>query len=284
MTLSRPSHAHASWWQLFAVFITALLLFLGLRWQPEIWLGTQINKLAKQQGIILSYDQLQVHAFTIHIENASIQNISTQNIPQLKPIIFDSITLSPAWSALLRANPAIQIHAQWHGQQAAAVLSQQGEHILLQDISADIEATSLQTILNQHLPLAVNIFGQLHLSGSVELQANGHPQQGNIELSWRAAALDLSSSRIDLGDYKLAIQNNQPNTPWQWVIDGGSALILSGKGQIDASAQKPQTWLMNGQIQIKADKKSTMLSSILGSKSKKFSLSGNISQPQLRPL
>ncbi|MDQ6969684.1 MAG: type II secretion system protein N [Mariprofundus sp.] len=284
MTLSRSSHAPASWWQLFAVFIIALLLFLGLRWQPEIWLGTQINKLAKQQGITLSYDRLQLHAFTMHIKNISITNISIQNTQQPNPIIIDSITLSPAWSALLSGNPAVQIHTQWHGQSAAAVLSQQGEHILLQDISADIEATSLQPILNQHLPLAVNIFGQLHLSGSLELQTNAHPLQGNIELSWRAAALDLSSHRIDLGDYKLAIQNNQPNIPWQWVIGGGSALILSGKGQIDASAQNPQTWLMTGEIQIKAAKKATMLSSILGSKSKKFSLSGNISQPQLRPL
>ncbi len=296
MTVSQTTYPHASRWQVSIVFMLAFVVFIGLRWQPEAWIESQLQQQAKQHGTTLTFNHLQLHGFTLQAEQVSIQTVQSPI-----PIILNTLQISPDWSSLFGGNIGAEIHAQWQAQDIQATIikrtdnkradNKQTDQIILQDILANIDATKLQDVLDKSMPLPLKIYGQLQLSGAIAFDVNARPLQGKINLLWNTAGIDFSASRIALGNYKLVLQsaqakdqvNNQTGALWQWNIDGGNALMLAGKGNIDTSAQYPQAWRLNGLIRIEASHKATSLASLLGNKANEFRLSGSIIHPQMQP-
>ncbi len=282
-TTALPSEQqpHASWRQLLLVFIVALLLFSLMRLQPEPWLQAQISQQSRQHGITLQYHALQIEGFTVHFDQFKVQ---TSQLPA--PIVLDSLSLSPAWSSLLTGTIAIQLDTSWQGQQATAVVSKQGDVIDVQSFNALLETAALQPLLAKNIPIPVKTSGQIQATGTLLLNAiNAHPLNGQIDITWSSAAVEMASMKTPLGDYKLSLQNSETGTPWQWNIDGGSTLLLSSKGSIATSTMQPERWPLNGQIRIEVGKKpeAASLAALLGNQAKQFNISGTLASPNLRP-
>ncbi len=271
---------HASWQQLLAVFIVALLLFIAMRMQPEPWISAQIDKQTKQHGVNIHYNSLELDGLTLLVDQLTIQSHQLAT-----PIKLDSLSLSPAWSSLLSGNAGAIIHANWKGQQLSAVVSQQGDIIDIQSLNGALDISTLQPFIAKKLPIPVKVSGTAQISGDIQLNAiNGHPRLGKIQLLWNKAGVEMPSMKVPLGDYALILQTDDLKRAWQWDINGGDALKLSGKGNLNTSAQNPAAWSINGMIQAQADPKAVNLSALLGKQNKQFRISGNITQPRLLPL
>ena len=134
-------YRHASWWQLSLVFVLALLLFVAMHWQPEPWLRSQMVSQSQQQGIELDFNSLNVEGFSVRIEGASIRAAAIST-----PVIFETVTLEPAWSSLLTGTIAVRVTASWQGHQGQAVLALQEKHLDISDIHAAVDAAVLQSI------------------------------------------------------------------------------------------------------------------------------------------
>lgn len=271
---------HASWKQLLVVFIIALLLFISIRMQPEPWIASLIEKQAKQQGMNISYRALELNGLSLHFEQLSIQ---TAQLPG--PIKLDSLSLSPAWSSLLTGDAGATIQANWNTQSFSAVVTQQADIINIHSLDGALDVALLQPLLAKRVPIPVNIQGRAKITGGIQLNAiNGHPRIGKLTLNWRAASVEMPPMKMPLGDYKLILQTDDIKRAWQWDLSGGTALKLTGKGNISTSAPNPALWSLNGTVQAQADQKTPTLAALLGNRTKQFSISGNISQPRLQPL
>jgi len=278
--ISDNQTSHASWLQLLIIFVIALLLFMTLRWQPEIWIASQINNYAKQHNVSISYKNLEVNGFVVDIEHLSIQT------PQLaRPINFDTLSLMPAWSSLLRATIGIHTQVIWREQHASATLIKRHDMISIQAFKVDMDVAELQPLLTKSIPLPVTFSGQIQARGNIQIHASdGRPLHGDITIQWRAATAVMASEQMLLGDYTLMLQTDNATTPWQWSIDGGSGLTLKGKGTINTAANNPAAWTTHGQLRLQASKETPSLAAMLGNKAQQFNISGNAFHPQILPL
>ena len=271
-------YSHASWHHLLVIFIVALSLFAAFRWQPEVWIQSQISKQSKLHGFNIHYNSLQLDGFTVLFDHLSIQSHQLSS-----PVKLDSLSLNPMWSSLFGGNPGANIQANWNGQTVSAAVIKQADIIDIQSLRGDLDVALLQPLLAKKLPIPVKVSGKVQISGDIQLNAsNGHPRVGKINLNWKAAAVDMPSIKMPLGDYKLTLQTDDLKRAWQWDLSGGTTLKLSGKGNLNTYAQNPAAWSINGMLQARADQNSPTLSALLGNQNKRFSLSGLITQPRLQ--
>lgn len=272
---------HASWWQLCLVFVLALLLFVGMRWQPEPWLQHQIDQQLRHSGIDLQYQALHVDGLTVRMEHVSIR------VPELPaPVVLDSLYISPAWSSLLTGAAAVDVKATLFGQPAEAVLVWQNEYIGLHGLSAEFEVAALAPLWKQRMTLPVDITGILKLSGNMQLDAvSGMPVDGQINAIWQQAGIDLPMFDKALGDYQLALSSADSATgKWQWELSGGTEVTLSGSGQLDLSGALPQQWMVSGRAQLQASPEAKTIAAMLGGQAKAFNISGNLLNVRIQTL
>ena len=277
------------------VFVLALLVFVIIRWQPEAWLQAQIDAQARQQGISLQYQSLQLSGFTLTLQQVHISSVRLPALP-----VLDSVTLKPAWLSLLQAQPSAHVLLSWHGQQAAATLIQQGQVLLLDNVSASCDATLLQPLWQQQLPLKLR--GQLQLGGAFSLDiGTGQPLHGQLGLDWVQAAADMSGIASALGDYQLTLADQsggergsgesgqlaEPaarSTVWHWQLSGGHAVVIDGKGVLNMAAANPAAWSLQGGVTLQPGPEPSPLAAMLGTAGRKFSLSGMLTNPRLQAL
>jgi len=226
-----------------------LLLFVLIRWQPELWLQHEIDQQARINGIDLHYQSLHIEGLSVRMEHAFIQ---TGRLPS--PVVLDSLSISPAWSLLLSGTGAVDIKATLYGQSAEAVLVWQNKYVEVQDINAVLDVAALQPLWKQRMPFPVQAGGRLMLSGHIQLDAlSGLPVDGQLDVAWQQAQIDLPAFNKPLGDYQLALKAApHASGVWQWTLGGGTELRLSGSGQLDLSGKLPQQWMINGRVQIQA--------------------------------
>jgi hypothetical protein len=268
----------ASWWQLFVIFVLVLLLFIAVRWQPEPWLRSQIAEQARQNGITLNYKQLQVEGFSVQLEQVSLHAANLA-----APLMFNSLSIRPAWASLLGGSLAMQMQLSWQGQQGGALLSWQDDSINIYNIEAELNMTVLQSLWQRHMPLPVNVRGQIHISGDVRLDVqSGRPLEGRLDVGWQSAGVEMAGGNIHLGNYQLGMTAGDTSASWRWILGGGEAVLLQGKGTVDVPVDVQQAWPVSGQARIEAGKQAGMLSAMLGSTPLLFSLSGNAANPKLQ--
>jgi len=239
------SYSHAGWWQLSAVFVLALLLFLLLRWQPEPWLRGQLRAATEPYGIAFDYQQLETDGLAIHLHDV---RISGGSLPA--PQLFDSIRLAPAWMSLLQAKPAAYVYLIWQGIEATATVLQNDQVVVLADIHATSDAADLPALLKLSVP--VQLGGQLLVSGDIHLDmVSGRPLNGALHGQWQQAAAGLFGAPELLGDYALTLNNEDPAKAWQWQLGGGTGVVLNGHGTLTTTqASLPQRWMIDGQLDV----------------------------------
>jgi len=272
---------HASWWQLCLVFVLALLLFVAMRWQPEPWLQNQIDQQAHIHGIDLQYKALHLDGLSLRIDHPVFR---ITNLPA--PVELDSLFISPAWSSLLTGVAAVDVKAVQSGQSVEAELAWQHEYIALHALSAELEVAALEPLWKQRMVLPVNIGGRLKLSGNVQLDAaSGRPVEGQLKAIWQQASIDLPMFDKPLGDYQLVLKSTtNASGIWQWSLEGGDEVTLSGSGQLDLSGKLPQQWTINGQAQLQASPEAEAVAALLGKEAKAFNISGNLLNARIQPL
>jgi len=280
-TPSATESQHASLWLLCLVFVLALLLFIAMRWQPEPWLQGQIDRQIQQHGIDLQYQQLAIAGLSVRMQHVSIR---TSALPA--PFTLDALSISPAWSSLFTGIAAVNVKATLSGQPATAVLAWQDKSIAVHDLKAVFDVGALQTVWKQRMPLPVDIGGQLKISGHIQLDAvSGLPVDGQLDAVWQQASVDLPMFDKPLGDYQLVLKAaaKAPGR-WQWLLDGGAAVTLSGSGQLDLSGLVPQQWTVSGRLQVQAAPEAKTIAAMLGQQAKAFTISGNLLNARLQPM
>lgn len=272
---------HASVWQLCLVFVLALLLFTAMRWQPESWLQHQIDQQARISGIDLRYQTLQVDGLSLRMAHVSIR---TAELPE--PVTLDSMRISPAWSLLLSGIAAAEVKVTLSGQAAKAVLVRQDKYIDLRDLNAVLDVAALQPLWKLHMPVPVDSGGTLKLSGQVQLDAlSGLPVEGQLDVVWQQARIDLPVFKKPLGDYQLTLKATaNASGIWQWSLGGGTDVMLSGSGQMNLSGKRPQQWTINGRAQLRAAPEARAIAAMLGTQTKVFAISGKLLNARLQAM
>jgi len=282
-----------SGWHLGLFFVLAVVLFVLLRWQPDAWLQAQIDNQARQHGMVVQYQRLHVDGFTLHLEHLSIRSARWP-----VPMMMDRLTLTPAWSSLLKARAAVHLLANSNGQRLETLLSWQSGHIGMSGLQGDLDVALLQPFWQRRLTLPIHVGGRLILTGEMLLNAvSGMPVDGNIKLEWHSAATDVTGLDKPLGDYRLLLKagqlSEQPSgklsgklsgKPWQWTVTGGSSLKLSGQGTINIAGPLPQQWGIHGRIRLQPMRRDNAIAAMLGGKVAAFSLSGNVINPRWQAL
>jgi len=257
----------------------ALLLFIAMRWQPELWLQAQVDRQARQRGIDVQYQQLDVTGFSVRMQDISIR---TAAMPA--PVVLDSLSISPAWASLFTGIVAVDVHASLLAQPVAAVVIWQDHQIHLRDLNADLDVAVLQRLWKQRMSLPVGVSGRLKLSGNVQLDAvTGRPVDGALNALWRQASVDLPMFDKPMGDYQLALKADAKGH-WQWSLGGGKAVSLSGSGILDMSATSPQQWTVRGRLQVQAQPAAKAIAALLGQQTKAFTVSGPLLNARLQPM
>jgi len=257
----------------------ALLLFIAMRWQPELWLQAQVDRQARQRGIDVQYQQLDITGFSARIQHISIR---TAALPA--PIVLDALSISPAWSMLLKGTGAVDVKAMLSGQSAQAILAWQNKYIEVRDLNADLDVAVLQTFWKQRMSLPVDVSGRLKLSGNVQLDAvTGLPVDGALNALWQQARVDLPMFDKPLGDYELVLKADA-KAHWQWSLGGGKAVTLSGSGLLDLSATSSQQWTVRGRLQVQAQPAAKAIAALLGQQAKAFAVSGPLLNARLQPM
>jgi len=283
MTFVSPAteSRHASVWQLCMVFVLALLLFAAMRWQPESWLRHQIDQQARINGIDLHYQTLQVDGLSLRMAHVSIR---TAELPV--PIILDSIRISPAWSLLQSGIAAVEVKVTLSGQAVNAVLVRQDKHIGVRNLNAVLDVAALQSLWKPRMPVPVDSGGTLKLSGQVQLDAlSGLPVEGQLDVVWQQASIDLPMFNKPLGDYQLTLKATaNASGIWQWSLGGGTDVMLSGSGQMNLFGKRPQQWTINGRVQLRAAPEARAIAAMLGNQARSFTISGNLLNARLQAM
>jgi len=215
-----------------------------------------------------------------------MQHVSIRTSALPAPFTLDALSISPAWSSLLTGVAAVDVKATLSGQPATAVLAWQDKSIALHDLKAVFDVGALQTVWKQRMPLPVDIGGQLKISGHIQLDAvSGLPVDGQLDAVWQQASVDLPMFDKPLGDYQLVLKAaaKAPGR-WQWLLDGGAAVTLSGSGQLDLSGLVPQQWTVSGRLQVQAAPEAKTIAAMLGQQAKAFTISGNLLNARLQPM
>ncbi|TLS74932.1 hypothetical protein FE236_10465 [Mariprofundus erugo] len=267
---------HASGWQLLALFVTALLLFVVWRWQPEPWLRSTIAESLRPYHMTLEYQKLETAGLAIRLEGV---RISSDSLPL--PLQLDSIRLAPDWLSLLQLRPAAHLTLLWNGVDVQATLSRSDQAIELADMHASAAAEALSAQFSGMLPVQPG--GELQLSGTLQIDpVSGRPLNGSLQGIWQQASLLFPGAKESLGNYTLALKHDGQGNSWQWQLTGGTAVVLHGTGTLAIPSNLPQQWQLAGDVGIVAGASvSATLQSML-QQPLRFSLAGSLMAPRLQ--
>ncbi len=265
---------HASNRSLIIVFIFALALFTALRWDITPWVERQVQQAATQAGYQLRYDTLRITGLGVRMDKLHVQK-------QRDSLQLDTLHITPAWRALMSGILATNINAVWQGNPISATFSRDENVIIIDDLDAVIDASRLDA-----LNIPAKLAGMMHVQGHLSLaQHTGMPQAGELHLTWQQAKAGLAAPEFTLGDYTLSISSaDQVTQPWQWRVDGGSGVALSGSGTLTPNGQNPQAWQINGVVDVNIGNANPslamMMQSALGQKHAKVRISGSLGTPR----
>ena len=280
MNSSETSVTTLTWPKLLLIFLLMLLLFVALRWQPDAWVASRIDRMASEQGITLSYDDLKTAWFSVEISNLTFQKPGMRS-----PLPLDVVRISPDWGALSGGDAGLHLvlpGKQLHGSMDIAM---DGGRIKLAAIDLDLSVAQLLSLIRQQLTLPVKAGGRIMINGDLNLDAtSGKPQSGEVHARWETASIDLPVLPATLGDYALLLHVDPKGSGhWQWQLTGGTALQLDGHGAINAASADWMRWPVNGSVQLGAGAKAPALAAMFGGKKQAFAISGIMSQPNIQP-
>ncbi len=226
--------------RLSAVFLLALLVFLGLRFEPEPLVRSKLAEIAAASAIQFHADRINVHGWAVALTDVAIVS---SRIPG--SLIFERIEISPAWRALLRGDRGVKIDLLWQGERLAATVIDAGEHIRLEGIEAHAALNGMAGKMG--LPLPVELSGDMSLQGSVSLHAlSGLPDQGMLELQWQGAKAGMAGAEFALGNLLLQLEGKTDQ--WHWLLADHGGGFVRGNGVVDKRGAAMKLWPLSGTI------------------------------------
>jgi len=261
--------------RLFALFSVAFLIFLPIRWDPAPWLQAQSQRLLQQLPFPVAIGQSSVTWRGIELKNVSVE---LPNTP--KPLVFTQLRMMPAWLQWAQGAPSIKLSVASEALHGGVALAVSDGYAQLSNL--DLSASLPWLIEQSQLPVLVALSGDVQLQGDARVYiGDGHsmPQPINVALqaTWTKAAVTLTESPSQLGDYSLHI-NGLAQKPWAWKLEGGTLLTLDGQGTIQTNEQAWQQWSLQGNVMMK-NAPTSPLTAMLGAQ-RQIALTGTVSAPQ----
>ncbi len=243
-------HSSQSVWRLPVVFIIALIIFVGFRFEAESLIRAKVIEMASQSGMQLQFDQVNVMGWIAGFHHVSI---ASERLPI--GLSFEQVEISPSWGSLLTGKLAINVELIWAGGNATVSISQSGEYISIQDI--DVQ-TGIADVLQKakpflHLPVPVDVSGGVKLEGEILLdRKSGMPQSGALSLYWQGAKFGMMGEESALGNLSLQVQSKAPQ--WEWLIQDEGTGFIDAKGVVQQQGAQMARWPITGSAVIHVSK------------------------------
>ncbi len=267
-----------SWSTLGLIFIAALLLLMGWRWDNQAWLRQQADAFIQQQHLPISYASIQQEGAGVIWTDI---RITSKKMP---PFLIHELHLHLAWSELWHGHLAMRLQASNDFFTVSSLMAQDEDIVQLQ--SLQLHSDVGKAVAWAKLPLPVQAQGQADMNGTLYLnRTTGMPTNAsNLTLIWHNAAISMMQQTQALGNYTLNSQQQEQSI--HWTLNGGNDLRVEGNGSLILQAQQLPHTALAGNITIHT-KSGTLLDSILGaSQGTSIQLSGTLQQPQwkMRPM
>jgi len=248
------------------------VLLASLLWHMHPWQTLQQytqRQLAKQ-GLTLHVKAWHINGLGVQLEHPSLSG----SMPGM-PLHLNTVTIRPDWQALVHARAGLQLKLEASTGKASCRLIWLDDSIQLSDIDLQLVASVLQPwLITQGVPWELG--GEISIRGTVKLSvSNAYPQNGMLDVEWRQAALHMPGLPDHLGDYHVRIEYMESG--WHWLLQGGAAIALQGRGIIKPRALPLQQWPLQGTLIIRQENTASILPKALH-----LDLSGILARPQYR--
>lgn len=228
--------------RLLLIFITALLIFVGIRFEPESLLRSKVQEMAARSNVQFHFEQLRLTPLSLKIINVSL---ASSQIPA--GLTFEQIAISPSWSSLFTGDLAIDIALVWQGNHGTARVKRSDENILLEEIRATIEAADLIQFVR--LPIPLDVSGVSSLEGELLLNLRAKaPLAGHIDVSSESLAINVLGMEFPLVDILFHLEEKL-SPSWQWNISAGKNRYLDANGTLEMVGL-PTQWKADGLISL----------------------------------
>jgi len=173
----------------------------------------------------------------------------------------------------------VHIEALWQTNPLSLTVIQQGDSLQLNNISAMVDISRIQQLIRN---IPAKISGVVQAQGQIRLNPNTQKlESGNLEMVWNQAKAGLTQPKFILGDYRIKLYNDtQDSQPWHWDISGGSGVALKGNGNLSPQHPDPQSWAVDGLLNVKVDQTNPslamMMQSMMGTTEASLRISGTL--------
>jgi len=261
-------------WLYPVLFLFALPLFLWMRWQPEQILLSALERPKIHK--ILSAGAIHKHWFPgLRVDAVKIR------LRKGPPISLDYIDISPVWWRLILGTAAVKICGEGKHASFCLLVTLSGQKLNFPDIAVDTDFAALKPYLPQLSLFPVS--GSIHMKGSLDLLWRSRKAgQANLHLDVKDAVLGSGKKLEPLGNYQLALLSQGPS--WQWLVTGGGALVLEGKGTLTPSGVDVTKWPIRGQMSVtgKGEQSALWIKGLAGKSSAKGTVTGILRRPVLQ--
>jgi len=236
--------------QLLIIFFVSLLIFSAYRYDASAWVKTQFDTAIAQNKLQMTYNTIELSGFHVELKDVHVRIAS---LP--KELVFDEVVISPDWLAGfgLRWAGIIELRNAFMG--VSASVSMHGEQLEVYDLSGQVDVAETQTWLSYPLPAQVS--GKALLKGDIVVNSHSTlPLSGQLSVTWQDASLGIMQQTHRLGDYRLAMTFT--SALFRWILQGGNAVTVKGKGEVTRIVSPIQTWPLQGDIDIQIAPQSTV--------------------------
>jgi len=258
--------------RLLLLFVLALLLFCGQRWDSSSWL---------QQHLLPRLASYGVHATAVVQDGDTLrfQQVTVDGVAFAgAPVQWDEVVVAPKWSALLRLRAAVQLSMRWQQAKVDAEVAQVDEgHLAIRQMKLSLPLTMVTPLLP---PMPVSLAGDLLCQGAVLLnRVQVQLEKPDIVCDWQQATATMGGKPTPLGSYQMTLHSK--GADWQWGLSGGEVAKVEGKGLVHPAANVAMAeWPIDGSLTVHAGAGSlgAMVGAMLGAQPHR--ISGRLAAPE----
>ena len=258
------------------LFVLAVPVFSWVQWSPDGFVHARL--LAAGVAETVRFESVRT---TLH-PGLRLEGVSA-SMPGGLNIRLDNVWLRPAWLQLLQGKLAAHVCGRWQGQDMSLTLSSSGDGVALRDIEVTLDSALLEVLWNRRSTgLNLSPRGVLMLRGGADISMSAMPTWADIRMDWRDAKLGMGETEQELGDYTLTL--NSADGPWQWSLEGGTQLAVSGGGTLQPVGTDLRRWGLQGSLTVTGkDRPGEMLALISGGQRRATAtLSGRLVSPRIQ--
>ncbi|RMH59522.1 MAG: hypothetical protein D6678_07535 [Zetaproteobacteria bacterium] len=151
-----------------------------------------------------------------------------------RAIALHRVVITPAFASLLHGELALAVAAEGEDGRLSMLASRAANEVRLRKLVLELSADRVSHWLT--LPLPVAMEGTFGVRGALSLASStGRPDAGSLEVEWTNAGVHLAGDEYLLGTFHGHIDRMEH--VWRWSLRGGTALRVSGQGEVADSGQ-----------------------------------------------